>query len=149
MLTIRLTKIFEFEMAHALAGYDGPCKNIHGHSYKLHVTLKGDPISDSTNPKDGMVFDFGDLKKIIKSEIIDKFDHALVLNDRINKSDLLDTSEMFSNLIVVPFQPTCENFLIDFAYRIQKHLPKEISLHSLKLWETSSSYAEWFADDNK
>jgi 6-pyruvoyltetrahydropterin/6-carboxytetrahydropterin synthase len=63
MSKIRITKQFSFETGHALYGYDGKCKNVHGHSYKLSVTVIGSPISDSNNVKYGMVIDFGDLKK--------------------------------------------------------------------------------------
>lgn len=135
-------------MAHALAGYNGLCRNIHGHSYKLFVTVKGEPETAPDSPKDGMVFDFSELKKIIQKEIIEKFDHALVLNEKINSDDIFKTSEMFGNIILVDFQPTCENLLNDFAFRIKKIIPKNISLHSLKLCETSTSFAEWFAKDN-
>jgi len=79
--TVRVTKIFVFDMAHALYGYDGPCKNIHGHTYKLSVTLKGTPVKDNSNPKAGMVIDFSILKQIVQEKIIKQFDHALVLNN--------------------------------------------------------------------
>ena len=71
MNTIRVTKEFNFEASHALDGYDGKCKNIHGHSYQLVVTIKGKPIEDANNPKNGMVLDFGDLKQLIKDSILD------------------------------------------------------------------------------
>ena len=58
MAKIRITKKFTFEAAHALYGYDGKCKNIHGHSYKLFVTIIGNPIKDSNNVKFGMIIDF-------------------------------------------------------------------------------------------
>ena len=77
---IRHSLSFNFETAHALYGYDGKCKNIHGHSYKLFVTVKGSPILDSSNPKFGMVIDFGDIKKIVRAEVVDQFDHAILLN---------------------------------------------------------------------
>ena len=80
---IHLTKIFRFEAAHALMGYDGRCRNIHGHSYEMRVTIKGMPIIDDNNPKNGMVMDFGDLKKIVNEEIIDHYDHAFIINDKI------------------------------------------------------------------
>ena len=67
-------------MAHALYGYDGLCKNIHGHSYRLWVTVIGNVLDDSKSVKNGMVLDFSLLKKIVKPEIVDKFDHSLVLN---------------------------------------------------------------------
>jgi 6-pyruvoyltetrahydropterin/6-carboxytetrahydropterin synthase len=58
MSIIRITKEFQFEMAHALLGHDGPCKNIHGHSYKLDVTVKGKVKQNTTDPDEGMVVDF-------------------------------------------------------------------------------------------
>ena len=63
MSTIRVTKSFGFETGHALYGYDGLCKNVHGHSYKLYVTVVGRPIDDQNHVKNGMVIDFKDLKK--------------------------------------------------------------------------------------
>lgn len=148
MSIIRLTKIFHFEMAHALYGYDGACKNIHGHSYQLLVTIKGEPILDATHSKNGMVLDFSVLKAIVKNSIIDELDHALALNANSPHKELKENNILFERIILLPYQPTCENLLIDFAGRIKKQLPENIKLHSLKLKETPSSYAEWFEEDN-
>ncbi len=148
MNKIRITKHFDFESAHALYGYDGKCKNIHGHSYHLHVTVIGEPIMDAENSKNGMVMDFGDLKVIVKKEIVTKFDHAVVLNGNSPHKELANTINDYSHKVVlVPYQPTSENMLLDFSERIQKQLPQNVLLHSLKLYETANSYAEWFADD--
>lgn len=148
MNKIRITKHFDFETAHALYGYDGKCKNIHGHSYHLHVTVIGIPIDDDQDPKNGMVMDFGDLKVIVKNEIINKLDHAVVLNENSPHRELANTINDHShNVVLVPYQPTSENMLLDFAERIQKQLPQNVLLHSLKLYETANSYAEWHADD--
>lgn len=150
MNTVRLTKIFGFETGHALHGYDGKCKNIHGHSYKLYVTILGQPIADKNDVKQGMVYDFGDLKQIVNSEIIDLFDHATVLNGdsphRALGEHLITEGH---RIIFTSYQPTCENMLIDFAQRISQKLPQNIQLHSLRLYETESSYGEWFAEDNR
>ena len=73
---ISITKEFKFETGHALYGYDGLCKNVHGHSYKLSVTVSGTPISDPKNKKYGMVMDFGDLKEIILT--LSKFLNILI-----------------------------------------------------------------------
>lgn len=148
MQKIRLTKIFTFETGHALKNYDGLCKNLHGHSYKLHVTVIGSPIDDINNPKNGMVIDFGDLKAIVKSTIIDKYDHAMVLNESSRNDTNIKIDEKDYKLIYVPFQPTSENLIIYFAEVIQSHLPSSVKLHHLKLSETASSYAEWWASDN-
>lgn len=146
---VRITKIFHFEMAHALYGYDGPCKNIHGHSYQLSVTIIGKVETDSKNPKQGMVVDFSVLKNIVDKLIVKELDHALVLNEYSPHKKMLNDNSMFEKIVLTKFQPTCENLLIDFAMIIKKNLPKNITLHHLKLRETPSSYAEWHADDNK
>lgn len=148
MAIIRLTKEFSFEAAHALGGYDGPCREIHGHSYRLFVTIKGRPSCDENDPKQGMVMDFGVLKKIVGEEIISRFDHALVLRTTADEELRRVLASQFDNLVEVDYQPTCENMLDDFARRIAARLPEGVTLHSLRLHETASSYAEWFAEDN-
>ena len=148
MQTIRLTKEFKFEMAHALKGYDGLCRNIHGHSYELLVTVTGVPVSDKTSAKLGMVMDFSDLKRIVRNSIIDEFDHALVLN-RESADDFNVDSEMFGRTILVDYQPTSENMLIDFVARLKDKMPANVKLHHLLLRETVTSYAECYAKDNE
>ena len=147
MAKIRLTKEFKFEMAHALLGYDGPCKNIHGHSYYFYVTVIGETLHDDVSPVNGMVMDFGELKTIVNTEITDKVDHALAIYDKTPKP-VIDALQQSFNLLLTPYQPTCENLISDFAERIKKRLPSHIRLYSLKLCETVTSYAEWFSDDN-
>ena len=149
MARIRLTKEFSFESAHALEGYDGKCRHIHGHSYRLYVTIIGEPISDSVNPKYGMVMDFGELKRLVNEEIVDRMDHALVMRctDSADEVNMV-LSEGFGNVVLVDYQPTCENMLVDFAERISRRLPAGVALHSLKMHETATSYAEWYAEDN-
>ena len=141
---IRITKEFKFEMAHALHAYDGLCKNIHGHSYRLWVTVKGDVKNEKGHTKDGMVMDFGVLKEIVKPEIVDKYDHSLVLNANA-KIDL----SAFEKVFLLPYQPTSENLVIDFANHIKSRLPENISLCKVVLSETATSFAEWNIEDNK
>ncbi|MCX7551206.1 6-pyruvoyl trahydropterin synthase family protein [Xanthomarina sp. F2636L] len=149
MSKIRITKQFSFETGHALYGYDGKCKNVHGHSYKLSVTVIGTPISDTDNVKYGMVIDFGDLKKIVKSEIVDVFDHATVFNKNTPHVELAKELEIRGHsVLLVNYQPTSEMMVIDFAEKIKKQLPNHISLFSLRLQETDTSFAEWYASDN-
>ncbi len=148
MAKIRLTKEFDFEMAHALWNYDGPCKNIHGHSYKLFVTVIGEPINNDKNVKDGMLIDFGDLKKIVRTIIINIFDHSVVVSSKAPHHLLQTIEQMFEKYEVVNFQPTCENLVVDFAARIKQSLPEGVQLHSVKLSETATSFAEWFQSDN-
>jgi 6-pyruvoyltetrahydropterin/6-carboxytetrahydropterin synthase len=149
MSTIRITKRFSFETGHALYGYDGKCRNVHGHSYKLYVTVIGHPISDTTHVKLGMVIDFSDLKVIVKNKIVDVFDHATVFNKNTPHVELAkELADRGHNVILVDYQPTSEMMIIDFANVIKQELPSHVKLHSLKLQETDSSYAQWFASEN-
>ncbi|MND91878.1 6-pyruvoyl tetrahydropterin synthase [compost metagenome] len=149
MSNIRITKQFSFETGHALYGYDGKCKNVHGHSYKLSVTVIGTPIMNRNDVKFGMVIDFTDLKKIVKEEIVDQFDHATVFNETTPHIELAnELKNRGHHVILVDYQPTSENMVIDFSQRIMGRLPEGIKLFSLKLQETDSSFAEWFASDN-
>lgn len=148
MSIIRVTKEFTFEMAHALLGYDGSCKHIHGHSYGLSVTVIGSPIENEDNPKLGMVIDFGDLKRIVRETVINEYDHALVINHKTPIEHLKSSNEMFDKVIQVDFQPTSENLIAFYAKRISEKLPEGLNLHSLLLRETATSYAEWYASDN-
>lgn len=148
MAKVRVTKEFRFEMAHALWNYDGLCKNIHGHSYIMQVTVIGEPNSNVNDPKYGMVMDFGDLKNIINKNIVDKMDHSLIINERSKHDVLLQTEQMFDRIHITSYQPTCENLVVEFANLIRNLLPKNVELYSIKLWETANSYAEWNKDDN-
>lgn len=146
---IRLTKEFSFESAHALWGYDGKCREIHGHSYRLFVTVKGEPVTDQTSPKLGMVMDFGELKAIVAREITDRLDHSFVMRRTAEAETLAEAMQsQFTNVILVDYQPTCENMLVDFAARLKAALPAGVTLHSLRLHETATSYAEWYNDEN-
>ncbi len=148
MAVIRVTKEFKFEMGHALLNYDGLCKHIHGHSYKLFVTLRGTPIHNADDTKNGMVMDFGDLSRIVLKHIVYKFDHSLSLNKNIPEPQKLAGHEMFDKVHLLDFQPTCENFVIYFAELLLPLLPEGVELYSLKLHETAKAFAEWYAADN-
>jgi 6-pyruvoyltetrahydropterin/6-carboxytetrahydropterin synthase len=149
MAKIRVTKEFTFEMAHALWNYDGPCKNIHGHSYKLYVTVRGDTLENTESTKMGMVIDFTDLKEIVHKNIIDYFDHSVVISSRAGNPEINHVKQMFDKFYIVDYQPTCENLVTHMANVMIKKLPDNIELYSLKLCETATSYAEWYAADNQ
>ncbi|MBR5584769.1 MAG: 6-carboxytetrahydropterin synthase [Alistipes sp.] len=149
MSVIRLTKEFTFEAAHSLEGYDGLCREIHGHSYRLFVTVKGEPESNEASPKLGMVMDFGILKRIVNEQIVERLDHSFIMRRTPEAEEVADVlSYRFSKVVMTDYQPTCENMLADFAERLLGALPEDIELYSLRLHETATSYAEWFASDN-
>lgn len=146
---IRITKIFTFETAHVLYNYDGKCKNMHGHSYKLFVSVKGVPRDNIDDPKNGMVMDFGDLKDIVKSQITDEWDHAVMLNALSPHKILGESLEKEGHKVIYcDYQPTCENMLNDIAEKIKSKLPVDVKLAYLKLHETENSFGEWFAEEN-
>ena len=149
MAKVRLTKSFSFEMAHALLNYDGKCKNIHGHSYRLEVTIIGEPRAEAGHPEDGLVIDFGELKRVVNAAVVDEFDHALVVKSDFNDELTGVLSKNFERLIYTAYQPTCENLILDFAERIKKALPARASLHHLILHETATAYAEWYTEDQE
>ena len=122
-MLLRISKIFEFQMAHSLSGYDGKCSNIHGHNYRFVVTLQGQPIDNLNNAKNGMVIDFGDVKHIVPQ-------HSPFASIEGTKK------------VVTDFQPTSENLLIHFASLLEGCFPERIELYSLRLYETDTSYAE-------
>lgn len=135
-------------MSHALLNYDGLCRNIHGHSYKLQITVAGEPMQEAGNPKDGMVIDFTILKKIIQEQIISRLDHSLMINEKAAIDKLSALGQMYERHQVVPFQPTAENMVVYIADKVKSFLPEHIELFSVRLYETSNSFAEWFASDN-
>lgn len=143
MSIIKITKQFSFEMAHALRNYDGLCKNIHGHSYKMDITVSGRPLCDEYSPKNGMVMDFGDLKRLVTEKVISVFDHALVLNNKTNTELLEVLKRNYEKIVTVDFQPTTENLLSFIAEKIEAGLPEGIVLNCVRLRETDTSYAEW------
>ena len=96
-----------------------------------------------------MVIDFSDLKKIVKEEIVNVFDHATVFNKNTPHVELAkELEDRGHNVLLVNYQPTSEMMVIDFAEKISKKLPQNVNLFSLKLQETETSFAEWHASDN-
>ena len=144
MTKVRVSKEFKFETAHALDMHDSKCRNIHGHSYKLIITVLGIPKTDDTKSDVGMVIDFTDLKIIVNENIIDKLDHALILK---NDSRFKGIEKNNSKTIYVDYHPTCENILLEIVGIMKEKLPKNVELVYAKMNETANSYSEWFLAD--
>lgn len=149
-MLLRLTKEFTFEMAHALPAYEGKCHNIHGHSYKLFVTVEGMPLRQQGASTDGMALDFSRLKQLVNEAVVEPFDHALLL-PRLNgqkeqtQPRLPQESDLggyAAKLLYIDFQPTTENLLLYFADLLADKMPQGARLYSLKLYETATSCAE-------
>jgi 6-pyruvoyltetrahydropterin/6-carboxytetrahydropterin synthase len=147
MAIIRITKAFNFEMAHALRDHDGACRNIHGHTYELFVTIIGEPKAEDGHPANGMIMDFKALKEIVNKHIVKEYDHAFVVSEKSPWAT--DKGAQSCKLIVLPFEPTSENLVAEYARILNETLPSGVRLHNLRLRETTTAYAEWFASDNQ
>lgn len=145
MSKINITKKFNLELAHALLHYQGPCRNIHGHSYQLSVTVRG-PVDGGDAPE-GMVMDFRTLKKVVNEAVVNEFDHSLVLNENTPREVVEGIRSISPNLVLMPCEPTAENLLLEFAKRIKAGLPEHVELHHLHLQETATSWAEWRGEE--
>jgi 6-pyruvoyltetrahydropterin/6-carboxytetrahydropterin synthase len=148
MAVLRLTRVFNFDMAHALLNYPGKCKNIHGHTYKLEVTVQGTPCNNESSPMKGMLIDFSDFKKLIHNDLVSIWDHALMIHQDSDPALLIALKNNYEKIMIVPFQPTTENMICEMASIIKKILPSHLQLFSLRLYETENSYAEWHASEN-
>jgi 6-pyruvoyltetrahydropterin/6-carboxytetrahydropterin synthase len=143
---IHLTKIFHFETAHAIYGYQGACKNIHGHSYELQVTIAANNNEDEFIEAPGFIIDFKEIKHIVKTNIVEQFDHKLILSEAFIKANkTIDTQQ---NLVVWKYEPTAENILIHIKKNLFNLLSKDLKLVHLKLYETKDSFAEWIPSNH-
>ena len=142
-MLLRLTKIFTFEMAHALPGYDGACRHIHGHSFRLEVTVRGKPLHAPGHPKDGMVMDFKDIKTLTQELFVKRYDHALALPENTAPEVVAHIEQHFGNVVLLPFQPTCENMIALCVEALRPAMPAGVELFSIRLSETGTAFAEW------
>ncbi len=138
---LQVTKIFRFETAHALHGYDGACRHIHGHSYVLHVTVGGAGERAGFLDGLGILVDFRDLKKLVQDAVIARLDHQLVISQRFAAANPGVLQQ--ENLLCMEAEPSAENLLLYIRGAIREQLPEGILLVRLKLFETADSYAEW------
>ena len=142
---MKIVKIIQWDMGHRVLNHRSVCKGIHGHRYKAEICLEGELIVDSGLSEEGMVIDFSDIKKIAQKFIQNKLDHGFMVWNQDDELLNFFKHSKGHKLVVVPFTPTAENVA---AYIFQK-LKNEfldkfktgLHLHSVKLWETPSSYA--------
>src|SRR5690606_9008097 len=105
-----LTKIFHFEMAHAIHKYRGNCRHVHGHSYELHITVSAKSTPAEYLPAPGFIVDFKELKQIVSAAVISKLDHKLLLSSAY--IDAHPAMRNNGNLLMTDFEPTAENLLL-------------------------------------
>lgn len=145
----KVTKKFTFECSHRLENHPAGCKNNHGHSYKLFVTIKANNLNDGS-----MVLDFTDLTQVV-NPIVESFDHSYVYD--VHSNDVITTQIVnilsSSGLKVTPFEGrvTAENMCKYFHDIIKSRLYSYIDFPfsvCIKLYETEKSYAEYYEEDS-
>lgn len=149
MSEVSITKEFSWNMAHLLAGHEGLCKNLHGHTYKMQIEVarKIENIITSDISTKGMVIDFKELKNLVNVKIVEPLDHAFIY--WVNSPDPVE-HEIGKILLKngrkvarVNYRTTAEEMAINFFNRLTKEfLIIDIELKSVKVWETPTSFAE-------
>lgn len=149
-----VTRRVDFEAAHLLHDYNGPCASLHGHSYSLEVTVSGIPDPDSApedfrNTKDfGFCIDFKHLNAILKEVIPD---HKFIANaENCQEGTSTPEGEILLVLkkynlayVLMPAAPSAENMKNWIRQQIDERLPAGLRVSRIRLWETRNSYAEW------
>lgn len=138
---LKVAKEFSFDMAHLLDGHDGKCKNLHGHTYKLQVIVSGE--TENNGAKKGMVIDFADLKRAVNELIISPMDHAFIYDQSSERETKIAQllQQLNSKTFALPVRSTAENLAQFIFQRLQENVG--FHLHSIRLWETPTSFAEY------
>lgn len=138
-----VTRHIEFEAAHMLYKYEGACRNLHGHSYKLEVTIEGIP-----NEQYGFVMDFKELNSILKEVVPDHMfiSNKNLPNDSTERQIVRILKEADMAIKEYDFVPSAENMVANFAKEIQERLPNGLDVVKACLWETTNSFATWKKD---
>jgi len=130
---MKVTKRVEFDAAHRLYKYNGPCANFHGHRYVIDVTIDG-PVLEN-----GMVVDFKILSRQIKDFVMEKWDHALIMNrDDPKVQEMWEVGKVY--IMKIDGNPTAENMVLEF-WNAWKEIPGT-TLVTVRLYETPDSWAE-------
>ncbi|MFU2123835.1 6-carboxytetrahydropterin synthase QueD [Gallibacterium anatis] len=138
---LKVAKEFSFDMAHLLDGHDGKCQNLHGHTYKLQVIVSGE--TENNGAKKGMVIDFADLKRAVNELIISPIDHAFIYDQSSERETKIAQllQQLNSKTFALPMRSTAENLAQFIFQRLQENVG--FHLHSVRLWETPTSFAEY------
>ena len=132
-----VTKTVKFDAAHVLTNHQGLCKNLHGHTYRVDVS-----VAQADDEAGDMVIDFKDLKGIENEVICDRFDHAFVYNtESAGECEIAAVVEKNGmRTVAIPFRSTAENLARLFFGDLRPRIP---GLSAVKVWETADSCAEY------
>lgn len=137
----------EFDAAHYLSGYDGKCANIHGHRYKLIVTICSKNLQSEGHSR-GMVEDFSRIKEVLR-EVETFFDHKLLIEDNDDgrrASDALKSLPNGFDVVMMPFRPTCEEMS---RYIFNMLRGKGLNVSEVELFETPNNSCVYSVDSGQ
>ncbi len=142
---VRVTKIIEWDMGHRVPNHKSKCRNPHGHRYRLELTLQGKLIARAGDSSEGMVFDFGDIKKLMTEKIHDVVDHGFMLYEGDDQLRAFFDSEAGSafKYLVVPFIPTAENIAKWCYDELKDCFPNGVEIANCRVFETPNSWADF------
>ena len=148
--TIAITRRLEFDAGHRLPNHKSQCRNVHGHRYALEITLSSEVIHEVGAADDGMVMDFGDIKRIANEKLIDLWDHAFLVHSA--DTVMVDFLAAISGhkTVILDVVPTAEN-LAQAAFAILKDAYHDrfghvLALTRVRLYETPNCWADAFAE---
>jgi 6-pyruvoyltetrahydropterin/6-carboxytetrahydropterin synthase len=144
MPTARITKEVEFDAGHRVPSHGSKCRNPHGHRYRVRVECEGPIVDDPGAPDDGMLVDFGDVKRLIVDRVHDRLDHAMIV--WVRDDVLLDALDREGWAVVeFPYVPTAENLARwcyeELAPAIASRFRDGLRLVEVAVWETPTSVA--------
>jgi 6-pyruvoyltetrahydropterin/6-carboxytetrahydropterin synthase len=142
---IEVTKVIEWDMGHRVPNHKSKCRNPHGHRYRLELTVGGDLEAAAGNSSEGMVFDFGDIKKLMTQHVHDVIDHGFMIyeGDTIMRSFFSNCHDDEFCVLVVPFIPTAENISAWCYQQLRPHFPDSIEIVNVRVFETPNSWADY------
>ncbi len=133
---LSITKIFSFEAAHRISNYQGACSQVHGHGYKLQIT-----VSAGIPRENDMILDFKVLKVLVQNHVLSLWDHSLMLKENV------ENRQFFLNypgkIYWMDSEPTAERMLLDISRKLGPNLPHDVNLEEIVLYETETSFAKW------
>ncbi len=134
---ITVTKTIKFDAAHILTNHQGLCKNLHGHTYRVDVS-----VAQGSGDTRDMVIDFKDLKRIASEVVCERFDHAFIYNtESAGEREIAAVVEKNGmRTVAIPFRSTAENLARMFFGELKARIP---GLSAVKVWETADSCAEY------
>ena len=143
MLTV--TKTVRFDAAHVLTNHQGMCRNLHGHTYRVDVSVRRGPATQSAEIPSDMVIDFKDLKRVIEESVVSRFDHAFIYNETSPAESEIAAVVVKHGMraVALPWRSTAENLARHFFAELSARIP---GVSSVKVWETPDSSAEYRAD---